>query len=394
MPQALPQEEMKPASPDKSLSARADETEPVSKAEEKLESIVDFAKRPENMLSRAGDTLPEGGMESLALQWADQMDAMRQAEAREDFQQTVASQRAMIREELLRDEIMNGGTEKKEGEGPVSSQDQVATRKSGASEWILEKLDHVPGGKKFLGALALIAGLSAIPKDAEAGFFSDLGKATGDMVTQSVRNIPREMERQQREREQQRAAAEREARQAARESEQLKERYAQESQRVVDQYDREDASVERNYDNQQRQLFSTNTRNQDEGLKKKMTDRVEASYHKEKLKAAERAWNGMSRVKEKYIQISTTGVAYQSQVNEKFLENLQKVAAKEIKDLQKLGVEAVTIVPSIESASPTPVEASQPQGNAEQTALTGVKAESGSQSKSKSSEVDYSLLSR
>jgi hypothetical protein len=53
-----------------------------------------------------------------------------------------------------------------------------------------------PGGKKFFGGLALIAGLSAIPKDAEAGFFSDLGKAAGDMVTQSVRNIPREMERQ------------------------------------------------------------------------------------------------------------------------------------------------------------------------------------------------------
>jgi len=204
------------------------------------------------------------------------------------------------------------------------------------------------------------------------------------------------MERQERELERRRTAAEREAKQAMRESEQLKERYAQESQRVVDQYDRDDTSAERNYDNQQRQIFSMNTRSQDEGAKKRMTDRVDVSYHKEKLKAAERAWNGMSRVKEKYIQISTTGVAYQSKVNEKFLENLQRVAAKAVEDLRKFGVEAVTIVPLIESANPTSVEASQSQGNAEQASPARVKTESGSgsQSGSKSSDIDYSLLSR
>jgi hypothetical protein len=394
IPQALPQEEAKPVSPDKVLSARADEAEPVSKAEEKPESVADFANRPENMLPGEGDTLPEGGMEALALQWVDQMEAVRQEETREVFRETVASQRGMIHEELLRDEIVNGGTERRGGGEPVFSQDQVATRKSGASEWILEKLSRIPGGKKFFGGLALIAGLSAIPKDAEAGFSSDLRKATGDMVTQSVRNLPREMERQRREQDQRRAKAQRDEERAVRNAEQLKERYAQESQRIVDQYDREDASAERNYDNQQRQLLSGNTRNQDEGLKKKMADRIDVAYHKEKLKAADKAWNGMSRVKEKYVQISTTGVAYQSQVNERFLENLQKVATKATKDLQKFGVEAVTIVPLIGSADPTPVEASRSQGSAEQAPLAGVKAESGPQSKPKSSEVDYSLLSR
>jgi type VI protein secretion system component VasF len=71
--------------PDETLSARADEVAPVSKAEEKLEPLADFAKRPENMLPRAGDTLPEGGMEALALQWVDQMEAVRQSEAQENF---------------------------------------------------------------------------------------------------------------------------------------------------------------------------------------------------------------------------------------------------------------------------------------------------------------------
>jgi hypothetical protein len=97
----------------------------------------------------------------------------------------------------------------------------------------------------------------------------------------------------------------------------------------VDQYDREDASAERNYDNQQRQLLSGNTRNQDEGLKKKMADRIDVAYHKEKLKAADKAWNGMSRVKEKYIQIGATGAAYQSQVNEKFLRIFRKSRPKQ-----------------------------------------------------------------
>ncbi len=394
MPQTLPQEEAKPISPDKVLSARADEAEPVSKAEEKPESVADFANRPENMLPREGDALPEGGMEALALQWVDQMEAVRQSEAQENFQQAVAAQRGMIREELLRDEIM-GVRIAEPGEGsPGFSQDRISSGMSGASEWILEKLSHVPGGKKFFGGLALIAGLSAIPKDAEAGFFGDLKKVAEDTVTQSVRNLPREMERQRREQDQRRAKAQRDEDQAVRNTEQLKERYAQESQRIVDQYDREDASAERNYDNQQRQLLSGNTRNQDEGLKKKMADRIDVAYHKEKLKAADKAWNGMSRVKEKYVQISTTGVAYQSQVNERFLENLQKVATKATKDLQKFGVEAVTIVPLIGSADPTPVEASRSQGSAEQAPLAGVKAESGPQSKPKSSEVDYSLLSR
>lgn len=335
----------------KEEGARPDNVKVPSRVESTAESLADFAKRPENMLPRAGDSLPEGGMETLAGVWAEKMASVREERAREAFCETVADQLAMLREELLRSGIVNGSASLGESKGDTKHAERFQGKgvpvpmESGTSHSIFEKMNLIPGGKKILGALALVAGLSAMPKDAEAGLFGDIGKVVGDIAVQSVRDIPREMERIRRADEQRRMQAEREAEQANRNMEQIKERYAHDSQRIVDQYDREDMNAERAYNSQQMQILNNGSRNKDDSLKQKLFKRAEILYHKQKLKAAEVAWNGMNRVKEKYIHISTAGASYQSQVNEAFLKNLQRIAAKEISDLAKLDIEVVSIIP-------------------------------------------------
>lgn len=194
-----------------------------------------------------------------------------------------------------------------------------------------------------------LAAASPMKAEAKSNFWDNLTKT---VVSQTVQDYRQNARQQQQRQYQQQQRAERAAEQDDRQRERTKEQYAQESQRVVDQYDRGNEQVEKNYANQeQRRLSNTNTRNQDAGVNQKIAERVEISYHREKLNAAGKAWGAMERVKEKYVQIGSLGVPYQSQVNEQFLLHLQKVAAQETKDLQKFGVEVVTIIPLFETST-------------------------------------------
>lgn len=91
----------------------------------------------------------------------------REAAGQVSFEKMVADQRQMIREELLRNERVGSGQASVSGENIVFSQDKMSSR-GGASEWILSKLERIPGGKKMFGALALVVGLSAISEQAAA----------------------------------------------------------------------------------------------------------------------------------------------------------------------------------------------------------------------------------
>lgn len=290
MPQPLPKEEMTPL-PTEKAPMQADNTMvSASKTEEAPEPLTDFAKRPENMLPRAEESFPgEEGMETLAGQWAEQMDAMWQAELREAFQQVVNSQRAMIREELFRNEITIGGSSEKNDEEGGFSQDQVAAGKSGASEWILEKLSHIPGGKRFLGALALVVACAAIPKDAEAENGRNtrwLQNTVLDMGRQMIGGQVREAEAARNRKANQKAEDEREVRRNEEKMEQATREYFRNLGNFIVKYDNElskmdgdfNAKLERMENDHASQLVRLLEKNGDESTKIGIKEIIQKKY--------------------------------------------------------------------------------------------------------------------
>lgn len=192
-------------------------------------------------------------------------------EAQGQFQEQVIAQRNMIREELMRAE---NGERQEDGRNLTESgefSDKLHRPTRGASEWMMEKLDGIPGGKKFLGGLALIAGLSALPEEGYAndsrytiqnrhaekkgifdGVFESMGrtanqeiKRTGQDIVRSPRKVfdesIRKLEQQDRERGMAMKQIQRQQEQDARNQERDAERY-------VDTVSREIVNFKRNFD--------------------------------------------------------------------------------------------------------------------------------------------------
>lgn len=101
--------------------------------------------------------------------------AEREAKAQKNFAEALVAQREMIREELQKHgETMPSDSTTEKTAFPY---DKMVASESGALQWIADKLEGTPGGKKLFAAFALVIGLAALPKQAEAGFWEDMGGA-------------------------------------------------------------------------------------------------------------------------------------------------------------------------------------------------------------------------
>jgi hypothetical protein len=116
--------------------------------------------------------------------------AEREKKAQEQFAEMLVAQREMIREELQK----HGGTmpDSSAGEKVAFPYDKMVAKESGALQWIADKLETTPGGRRLFAAFALVIGLSALPKQAEAGFWGDMGGAAASTAKGVFEGIVRQ----------------------------------------------------------------------------------------------------------------------------------------------------------------------------------------------------------
>lgn len=271
---------------------------------------------------------------------------------------------------------------------PEESIEQARQEKDarGLIESVHEWFGNTKAGKAVTAMAFSFALFGGAVKSAEAkGWFSDtLKQAAQDGYNRTMQ----EMERQRQTREMEKMQQRNEEQQAQWRMEAMKQQYSQESQQVMNQYENSDSQVERQYENELRQATYSN--GQSESVQKKMASIAEVSYHKAKLNAANGAFRSMISLEEKFVQMSTSGVSYQSQTNKKFLSFIQRVAAKEMRELEKLGVEGMTMIPLPDAAQEkvTPSKQQENTSQKESSQPTAQKTGSGGFSP------DYSILGK
>ena len=255
-PEAMP---VPPATdPDKVAEAEKIESAPPVLSER--EFIDDAEKQgadiPDTVLSpdmSAEETV------ALAGRLVAELEAKRRQTSQEHLRQTIHDQRLMIAEELARHAEAPDGSLT---EPPLLfSQNRMGAREPKTLEWILTRLEHIPGGKKAFGALTLVVGLSALPEPAEArgrdnrgGIFDGVTETIERSINQEIRRGANDAIRQPR-REFDKAM--REQNQRERQAELGVQRQEQAAEQYIAQVAREVTAFKQSFDNTALRRFRT-----------------------------------------------------------------------------------------------------------------------------------------
>ncbi len=264
--------ESTPLPPKQETPPPEDDTSEVSFVGRSEESVITNAMPEqgisENTLSRE---MSREEILDLAANLVAEGERKHAREAQERFQEQVIAQRTMIREELMRAESgegQPGETHRKEG----------ASFSDGASAWMMRRLEGIPGGKKFLAGLALIAGLSALPEEGYAndgrytaqnrhqekkGIFDGVIESMGQTVSQEIKRAGRDIVRSPRKvfdqsirkLEQQDRQREMAMRQVLRQQEQDARNQERDGDRYINNVSREIVNFKRNFDRASLQTY-------------------------------------------------------------------------------------------------------------------------------------------